>query len=738
MGGEFAYECKGFLNDDPATNIKVYAIRLNVYRDCLGDGAFFDGANPAQVGPFTGVSAAGHITIFRNGEVFVPTLRIRLQSFSLVEVDDGNPCFESNEPICQQIGVYQFDVELPVADSTYVLAYQRCCRNGNIVNMIDPTELGSTYSIDITPEAQRFCNQSPLFNSDPPIGICVNEEFRIDLGATEREGDSLVYRFCSPTSGGSREDPAPDVESPPPFRTILFRAPQFDLENQLGIGSELDIDPFTGLLFGRPAFRGNFSLSVCVEEWSRGPVAVLLSTSKRELQLNVTLCENKVSAGLLGIEPGADGLFLVRQCGPEGITIRNSSTDEAFIDTYDWLLEGPLGLVTSNERDFTPEISTFGEYAGQMILNRQSFSESCRDTLSFSFQVRPGIEADFTFVEPGCDDEPVFFTDGTMPRADNVVENWKWRVAPLIAPLTDQNPAYHYQTPGNYRVFLEATDEYGCSDTISKTLEYFPSPRTILVEPDAGLGCAPYTKNFVNLSRPVDATYRYEWDFGDGGIDSVANPTHLFAEAGTYDVYLGITSPTDCFVDTVFSELIVVREPPVAGFNWLPEVPTNLQRDLRVFNTSPETTQQRFTVSNLQGEPLAFRPGDFDYTLRDTARVLITQFITGANGCRDTLTQTLQLRSVNTFFMPDAFTPNGDGLNDVLSPVGVFSGVTDYSFTVWSRWGQRMFSSDDPRVGWDGSVAGKDTPDGAYLWQATYTDVEGKFEQFKGGVMLVR
>jgi len=754
VGGEFTYSCRGWLNNDSSTGIKVYDVRINMYRDCIGQGAYFDGVSTGQsTGPNGNSSSPGHISIYRGTTLVEATLGILLDSADDVPVNLGNPCLILTEEVCQQVGVYEFTVELPISPEPYTLTYQRCCRNDAIINLQRPDEIGTTYFITITPEAQERCNASPVFNLDPPIAICANEPFQIDLGATDREGDSLVYKFCDPVEGGGRDglqgtmtattfdDVVPLIESPPPYTSAAFRAPQFNLNNQLGVGSTLTIDSITGQLAGVPIFRGTFALAVCIEEWSQDSIPILLSETKREFQLTVNLCGNQVTADLLETELDAQGRFFIRQCGPGQNTIINESTNQAFINEYDWIIDGPDGVLTGTSRDFTTNITAVGTYTGQMILNQSTFAVNCRDTADFLLGVFPGTDPDFEFTVPGCDDEPIDFTDLSVPQGANVITSWDWDFADMTAADSRQNPRHRYNIPGDFGVRLTTTDDNNCTATVVKPLQYFPSPRTILIEPDEGFGCAPFTKEFINLSRPIDDSYIFDWDFGDGNTGDVASPTNIYENRGVYDVYLGITSPTGCFVDTTFVNLVDVRDAPVADFNWTPEEPNNILPDIRIFDESMGANAWRYTIRNLAGDPLFSTPlPDFDYSLstRDTNTVLITQLVTHPSGCVDTITKSLKLKLINTYFMPNVFTPNGDGLNDAFLPVGLLSGVTDYRLRVWTRWGELVFTSTEVKDGWNGTFNGRDSPGGGYLWDAQYTDVNGDPAEFKGGVVLVR
>ncbi|WP_198664763.1 PKD domain-containing protein [Lewinella sp. IMCC34191] len=751
VGGEFHYECLGFKNNDPSTGIMRYRITINMYRDCIGEGALFDGNDPRQTPDVR--SADGHISIYLGNEYYNPTRSINLSRFDPVPINLGNPCLVVNEPICQEIGIYTFVEELPVSEQTYTFVYQRCCRNESIRNLLNPRQIGATYFIQLTPEAQQRCNTSPAFNIDPPIAICINEEFRIDLGATDADGDSLVYKFCDPklgggTDNGGRNGPATETpfddivpirESPYPYASVPWVRPRYDVANQLGVGSTLNIDRVTGELSGVPSFPGTHVLGVCVEEWSRGPNPILLSETKREFQLNVSRCGNTVDADLLETEIDEQGRFFIRQCGPGPNTIFNESTLVSSITSYDWEMIGPGGeLLTGTSRDFQTNINEIGVYEGIMMLNRESFADNCKDTAVFLLGVFPDLTADFSASEVVCEPKPIEFVNGSSTAGGQRITAYDWDFGDNTDPSARPDPTHQYRIPGDFRARLEITDENGCQDDVEQNVEYFPAPRTIILEPQDVFGCVPYTNLFINRSTPIDDNYIFEWQFGDGGSSSERDPTHLYGASGLYDVYLSITSPLGCSVDTTFRQLVDVRDSPTADFYFTPEQPSNIFPDVDIIDRSVNAASHRYFITD-GGEALFTSPGpDFTYRLRDTSLLSVTQVVTHPSGCLDTLTKDIRMYLQNTFNAPNAFTPNGDGLNDSWQPKGIFAGATDYLLRIWNRWGEKIYETDDFEGTWDGTHDGTASPAGGYLWDVSFTNAEGEPESFKGGVVLIR
>ncbi|MGB3549036.1 MAG: gliding motility-associated C-terminal domain-containing protein, partial [Saprospiraceae bacterium] len=117
----------------------------------------------------------------------------------------------------------------------------------------------------------------------------------------------------------------------------------------------------------------------------------------------------------------------------------------------------------------------------------------------------------------------------------------------------------------------------------------------------------------------------------------------------------------------------------------------------------------------------------------------ITQYVTHPSGCIDSLTQTIDVEPQITFFMPNAFTPNGDGLNDELIPKAFLFGYQSYAFRIWNRWGAAIFTTEDPNEGWTGrSENNQDAPGGVYLWEAQITGPRGKVTKYRGEAVLLR
>lgn len=744
VGGEMTYECQGPASGNPS--IMRYEITLTVYRDCSLDGtnARGGGFDSDATDPMPDFVAPGTVSVYRGSET-VEFLSINLTQpvISLVAVDIGNPCLVVPPDICVQKGIYTFFVNLPIATVPYTIVYQRCCRNPTITNILLPNTVGASYFTTIDPVSQELCNSSPTFDFFPPIVLCAGENFELPMNGTDPDGDRLVYYLCSPVVGGGRDgngstadpydDVAPDPDRPPPYDNVDFNAPSYTAQRPLGPMSEFMYNDSTGLLSGNPALQGQFVVGICIDEF-RGDT--LLSSTKREFQFNITNCANTVLADLREDSIAPDGRFVIDICGPGEFTIVNESTDQAFIENYTWNLVGVNGdPITGTLRDLTATINEAGSYNGIMLLNNVSNFSNCKDSAEFTINIFPDLRANFEYAYDECVAGPVTFTDLSEADDPGGITRFNWSFADGNASVA-QNPIHNYQIPGNFNVGLTITDGNGCQNSIVQPIEYFPAPPILVVRPSVVRGCTPQEVFFNNLSIPIDDSYDIVWEFGDNsnGTSGEISPTYTYEDVGIYDVSLSVTSPIGCFIDTVFENLVQVFASPTAGFSFTPEAPNNLMNVVDFMDESRDAIAWSYTLGDI------FRTSqpNFSFEFRDTGVIVVTQIVTHPSGCLDTFIREIDVVPILTVHVPNAFTPNGDGLNDVFIPKAVLFGYKSYSFNVWNRWGERIFTTEDPDVGWNGQFNNADSPAGGYLWDLTVVNARDEPQKYKGSVVLLR
>jgi gliding motility-associated-like protein len=107
-------------------------------------------------------------------------------------------------------------------------------------------------------------------------------------------------------------------------------------------------------------------------------------------------------------------------------------------------------------------------------------------------------------------------------------------------------------------------------------------------------------------------------------------------------------------------------------------------------------------------------------------------------GCTDTTEENIQVQGDLIIYIPNAFTPNNDQLNNLFCPVGTFIDKDEYTFRIFDRWGKIVFFSNKPGEGWDGMYNEAEASEGMYSYQLNCRDLAGKKHQRKGSVSLIR
>lgn len=732
VGGELYYECLGFTNGDPSSGSMRYQIYMRLYRDALGGGADFDSA--------PGATLTASVTIFRgsNGNV-IPTQYLSAPLRTAVDPNPGNACVLVPPTVEIEEGLYVFpEIDLPISNESYYIVYQRCCRSEALTNINDPAISGATYFVEITPAAQQTCNNSPTFRDFPPFLICANESFSFDHSATDAEGNRLEYSFCSPFVGGGPDNTnantpngiAPDPDSPPPFESVGFIAPLYSAQEPLGSSSNFRIDPTTGMITGTPLIEGQFVVGVCVREYDARDS--LLSEIRRDFQFLVANCERNIVVDISSDSMNTDGAFVLNVCGANDVLIQNNSTQTAEVDSFFWEFDINGSVQRFDEFSPSPSFPGAGIYDGRFIISGVS---GCLDTGRISLRVVDAAQADFDIVSDPCESEMVQFDNSsTIPNGISV--DWQWDFGDGVGSSTDASTQYAYTTVGTRTVSLTAVSDGLCRDSISQTVDFFPLPSDLPIISQQGQGCLPQTAQYQVLYPFIDQTYDVRWDFGDGGSLTGESVNYTYEQAGTFATRLQINASNGCSIDTLLPAVNYVAS-PVADFDFTPREPSSLETTVTFTDQSSNASTWDWSFANL-GNSMSANP---TFTFPDSAGTYPVELIvTHPNGCTDSLEQLLTIRAIDDFYIPNAFTPDNDGVNDEFRGFGPLGGREDFEMAVFSRWGDRVFYTRNPNEGWNGEKnnAGLELPAGAYVYYVTFKNANGVPITLKGLVNLLK
>ena len=305
--------------------------------------------------------------------------------------------------------------------------------------------------------------------------------------------------------------------------------------------------------------------------------------------------------------------------------------------------------------------------------------------------------------------------------------HWDFGVPGITSDTSDdQTPTFTYPDTGIYIVKLLVNPTTTCPDSISKYVKVFPTFSTAFN--DTGLQCPGMPISFFDLSaasiKPVNG---WTWNFGDGSSSTDQNPQHTYQSGGTYNVMLSSQNIKHC-IDTSVQQVLIESFKPFAGDDTIIVKGESIQFNPsggETYGWSPGTYLNATDIKN----PIGFFPdtGVFNYVL----------YVTSSYGCKGYDTIRVWVVNQASFYIPTAFSPNGDGLNDVFRPVAVGYRSVDF-FKVYNRWGEQVYFGENITAGWDGTYNHKQADMGTYFWQISFIDRDGKRAYLKGDVTLVK
>jgi gliding motility-associated-like protein len=360
-------------------------------------------------------------------------------------------------------------------------------------------------------------------------------------------------------------------------------------------------------------------------------------------------------------------------------------------------------------------------------------NNTCSNTASITVYIKPNPTSTFT-INPAVicigQNATVLYTGTAASGA-----TYAWDFDAGIATGSGPGPyQVNWSTDGNKNIILTVTDN-GCQSGITS------NSVTVNPVPTAGFtatnitGCAPLTVFFHDSSQYVNATTVYDWDFGDGGSSTSQSPAHTYIQPGTYDITLTVINGNTCSDGYTLNNLVNAYPAPNAYFTTVPHYVSIFDPVVYFYDEttgSPSPVSWHWTLGN--GDEMDVQ--NFVYTYADTGTYLITLSVSNQYGCVDSAFNYLVVNPDYTIYVPNAFTPNNDALNDYFQPYGL--NILAYDMKIFDRWGKMIFESKDLNFGWDGKVDGNKAQQGVYAYTIYYKDALKKEHTVYGQVTLIR
>jgi gliding motility-associated-like protein len=304
---------------------------------------------------------------------------------------------------------------------------------------------------------------------------------------------------------------------------------------------------------------------------------------------------------------------------------------------------------------------------------------------------------------------------------------------------TQPNPVHTYANAGIYNVVLSGTTDNGCTstDTVTVTVHDLPA---VTFTADITSSCSPLCVNFTDNSTVANSTITaWSWNFGDGTSSGTQNPAHCYTNTTfntqQYSITLTVTSGFGCVSTQTIANMLSVYPNPVANFTLGPQPATILEPEITFVNTS------------LGGDLYQWDLGDGStstvinpvHSYNNEGTYMVTLITTTIHGCADTVQHEVVIDPELLIYVPNAFTPDGDGLNDIFIPSVEGVDEEDYDFMVFNRWGELIFQTDMVSKGWDGTHRGVKSKTDVYVWKIKAKEKSSGFaKEYIGHVNLLR
>jgi gliding motility-associated-like protein len=394
---------------------------------------------------------------------------------------------------------------------------------------------------------------------------------------------------------------------------------------------------------------------------------------------------------------------------------------------------GDGSTITTKNANIVHSYNVFGNYIPRLIL---SDSLNCLIPLTGADTVKIiGVTAKYGWSQKlFCDSGTVFFTDSTT--FNDPITSYTWNFGDgATSSLT--SPSHSYLSPGNYTVSLALQTAKGCTDTLTYNplIKVVGSP-SVRIDGDTIICKDDFVSYAGVFNRPDTSVVQWAWTFPNGVTSALQTPQRQqFTTAGNFIAQVVAKNSSGC-ADTVTKALLVnplpvvtIPSPQTTLIGTPVLLPATYTNNVTGYSWSPSTALSCDDCA----QPVANPKFNTTYTVTATDN----------NGCKNKgQVQVIVLCKGANVFVPNTFSPNGDGSNDVFYVRG--KGLARVkSLRIFNRWGQIVFERinfgvNDPSAGWDGTYKGKKLSSDTYVYQVDVFCDNSETITFDGSIALIQ
>ncbi|QQR85646.1 MAG: gliding motility-associated C-terminal domain-containing protein [Flavobacteriales bacterium] len=390
--------------------------------------------------------------------------------------------------------------------------------------------------------------------------------------------------------------------------------------------------------------------------------------------------------------------------------------------TYTW----DQGLVGNGPHNVDPPVNTtyavFGTDANGCVTDTLDIDVSVQDSLQFSL-----VDTVYS-----CAGVPIGISAQNMSGGDGQY-NYQWTAGQQFGDSVN----FTLNSTGTVCVTL--TDGCETPAIVQCVLAIITPVPELIISVDTVLGCEPLAVNFSIVDTTGQA--QVTWTYGDGSFTvQDDSSSHTYGQEGIYDLTVEVEWPNGCESDSLLNNLIQVLPQPEAGFLWAPQ-PTTVNDPVIVFdNQSLYYDSVYWDFGGLGGSTDVDPAFEFPNDEGDVydVELIVANFL----GCADTLVQQIIINDDFAIWVPNAFTPDGDGTNDQFFVGGTDIDTEEFELLVFDRWGEVIFKTNAPSETWNGgymNASGFVVQDGVYPWKLRARSATLKTKkEFTGHVSVLK
>ena len=247
-------------------------------------------------------------------------------------------------------------------------------------------------------------------------------------------------------------------------------------------------------------------------------------------------------------------------------------------------------------------------------------------------------------------------------------------------------------------------------------------------------GCVPFKSDFSFYSALNITSVKTTWQL-DGKVFASKTFSYNFVKAGDYPI-IGAYLDTLTNCRNTGSFVVNAYALPLANYTYSPEKPVESVDDVIFTNTSKGEYQKSWTWFFMENNPIKSNREQITYLFKDAGIYPVVMIVKNGWGCSDTVVKAIKVEADFNIYVPNAFTPNGDGMNEVFMPV--LRGVKFYHLSIFDRWGAELFESVEINNGWDGTFNTVNCKQDVYVWKIKVSANNGQEKEMTGHVSLTR